>query len=100
MSFSPVPQIFLASILLLTGSATGQEGSDLDALDSLRSRLQQAESEGDMESLSALYAADIVFQTHETAPVVGSDAVLALSGRSVTPSVGRLPARQARKTLP
>ena len=79
MSRGPVVLIFFAMTLLLsTGSATGQEHSDTDSLTDLRSRLEQAESSGDLVALAELYDDDIVYQSPETAPVVGSDAVLAL----------------------
>ena len=56
----------------------GQERSDMDALTDIRSRLQQAETAGDLGALADIYASDVVFQTPEIAAVVGSDAVLAL----------------------
>jgi len=71
--------VFVATALLLPrGTLTGQERADVDVLTELRSRLERAESAGDLTALGELYAADVVFQTPETAPVVGSDAVLEL----------------------
>ena len=73
-----LPALLVLTLLFSTGSATGQEHSEMEALTDIRSRLQKAESEGDLAALAELYADDIIYQTSETAPVVGSDAVLLL----------------------
>jgi len=75
---SVVSVLLAMALLLSTRGATGQEHSDVDGLADLRSRLEQAESSGDLVALAELYAHDIIYQTSETAPVVGSDAVLLL----------------------
>ncbi len=75
---SVVPAFLAMTLLLSTGNATGQERSDMDVLTDLRSRLEQAESTGNLVALAKLYADDIIYQTSETAPVVGLDAVLLL----------------------
>ena len=72
------PALLAMALLVSPGSAAGQEHPDMDALTDLRSRLERAESAGDLTALGELYAADVVFQTPETAPVVGADAVLEL----------------------
>jgi ketosteroid isomerase-like protein/pimeloyl-ACP methyl ester carboxylesterase len=69
---------FVGLVLLCAGTAAGQNRPDAGELAELRSRLGAAESAGDLTALAELYSPDIVFQTHETAPVVGLDAVLGL----------------------
>ncbi|MCK5488378.1 MAG: hypothetical protein KAI98_00230, partial [Gemmatimonadetes bacterium] len=70
---SVVSVLLVMALLLSTRGATGQEHSDVDGLADLRSRLEQAESSGDLVALAELYAHDIIYQTSETAPVVGLD---------------------------
>jgi predicted dienelactone hydrolase len=75
--------LFAASPLVFVGSLHGQEPAEhahMEELNGLRVRLQQAETEGDLEALADVYADDVIFQTPETAAVVGSDAVIALWG--------------------
>jgi len=68
-------------LLLQPGHLSAQEAVErrvVEDLNRLRARLAEGESSGDVAALDGLYADDVVFQTPETAPVVGSEALLAL----------------------
>lgn len=73
-----------AVLLVLLSCSGAQEPvglqQDIEELSELRVRLERAESGGDLEALADIYAAEVLFQTPETALVAGSDAVLALWG--------------------
>ena len=75
----PTALLWFTALLVGTAAcARAQEPADADELTRIRHRLQAAETNGDLGALAEIYSPDIVYQTHETAPVVGSDAVLDL----------------------